>query len=139
MRTSLLVAFALTMSVLGCQSTAAPSANTATNATTPLPTPLATAAEHVRGFTTHIDDAGVNAAFSTQFLASVPREKIKAMFVELGPQVGACTAVEPIRIESDNAGSVRIVCATALIKLKIATQPAAPYLMDGLLVEAKPR
>lgn len=99
---------------------------------------MTAAADRVKGLLAAADDGAIAQAFSPKFLESVPAAKVKALFSDLGPKVGACGAAEPVDLDDDK-GSVRFTCEKATVVAKIVAQSSSPYLMDGLLVNAKPK
>lgn len=101
---------------------------------------MMTAADRVKGLLASPDDAAIAQAFSPKFLESVPAAKIRALFVDLGPKAGACGSADPVDVDvTANQGAVRFTCEKAIVLAKIAAQPSPPYLMDALLVNAKPK
>jgi outer membrane protein TolC len=101
---------------------------------------MTTAADRVKGLLASPDDAAIAQAFSAKFLESVPAAKIKALFADLGPKVGACGSADPVDVDAAaTQGAVRFTCEKATVVAKIVAQPSPPYLMDGLLLNAKPK
>ncbi len=99
-----------------------------------LPEPVAAAVTRVRAMLDKVDDAQIQAAFSSAFLASIPPAKVTEVFNQTHKSVGPCTSHKPLKIKNSTTAVVRIDCQDGAIDATIVVKPESPYLMDGLLL-----
>jgi hypothetical protein len=72
--------------------------------------------------------------FSPAFLAQVPPAQVTAIAGQLKASYGAAKAAGPVEASVPTAGVVPITFERAVVRMRMAVDPAAPHLVTGLLV-----
>ena len=126
-----------TMTASAPTTSATPAAAPATAAatTTALPPPVEEAIRRVQGLTADAADAAIPATFSPTFLASVPADKVKALFTQLHSEIGACKEHRAVQVAGETKALVRLQCERGALDATIVVNPASPHLIDGLLLK----
>lgn len=72
--------------------------------------------------------------FSPAFLAKVPPEQLAAISTQIRAQLGAARAVSRIAAETPSSGTLFVDFDKGVLQLRMVIAPAAPSLVEGLLV-----
>ena len=75
---------------------------------------------------------------SPTFLATVPAEKVKALFTQMKGELGACKERRAVEVKSDKAALVRLQCERGAVHVTVVVNAAPPHLIDGLLLKPAP-
>ena len=89
----------------------------------------------VQGLITDPNDAAIKATFSPTFLATIPPDKVKAVFVATKAAVGECKERRAVLVKDQMGALVRLQCECGAVDATIAVNPAPPHLIDGLLLK----
>jgi hypothetical protein len=100
-----------------------------------LPPLVEEAIGRVQGLTVDPSDAAIQATFSPTFLASVPADKVKALFTQLRGDVGACKEHHAVHVKNDSTALVRLQCERGAVNATVVVNPAPPHLIEGLLLK----
>lgn len=95
---------------------------------TPIQTRAAQLAELLKG------KGDPKTLFSPAFLAAVPEAQVSAIGVQLQGQLGAVEGVKSINAKSPHSGEIVIAFAKGTARMRMAVSPAAPHLIEGLLI-----
>lgn len=74
------------------------------------------------------------ALFNAAFRAQVPDAQIQSVVQQLTTQYGAARGLEGIEPVSAQAGIIHLRYARAIVHMQLTVEPAAPYLVSGLLL-----
>lgn len=96
---------------------------------------LGEAMGRVRGLLADPTDAAIHTTFSPGFLASIPPDEVKAIFAHTKAHLGTCTKDRPIQVQGETSATVRIECQRGALSANLVINPAAPYLLDYLLLK----
>ena len=96
---------------------------------------LTEAMGRVKGLLTAPEDAAIQAAVSSTFLAHIPPEKVKEVFGHANAHLGACNDQQIVSVEGDTSAVVLLKCERSADKVSITINPAAPRLIEGLLMK----
>jgi beta-lactamase class A len=81
-------------------------------------------------------EEGVEAFFSSSFLAQVPPAQVKAISQQLADRYGRAAGITAIESKGATAGTVTVDFPKATARMELVLDPAPPHLVTGLLVTA---
>ena len=92
----------------------------------------------VQGLIADPNDAAIKASFSPTFLAAIPPDKVKAVFIAAKAGAGECKERRAMVVKSETGALVRLQCERGALNATIAVNPAPPHLIEGLLLQPTP-
>ena len=89
----------------------------------------------VNGLLVDPTDEAIRAAFSPEFLAHIPPDKVKSVFGQAKAHLGSCSGQQVVKLENATSAVVRLNCDRGADILTIAISPQPPHLIEGLLLK----
>jgi hypothetical protein len=130
---SALSALSFSIAASGCGGPQ-PAPTAAPEAGPTLPAPLEAGVSRVRALIDLPDEHGITEAFTQDFLAHIPMEKVQAVFLQVHA-VAPCTLRSIVSTESATSGKVHLGCASGGEDVTISVEPAPPYKITLLLLK----